>query len=136
MTTFTSVEALKREILMRTKVGVLNTREKIYAEIERCLQKYYGEYDPVKYVRTQQLMNSLVRESFGDGLGFEVYFDPSRLNYVTGNWGADEVLNTAMHGSHGGYVDGTAIWDESMVELGDIVALIKRELIAAGLPVK
>ena len=135
-----TVEEIKRDVLLRTKVGVLNTREEIYRVIERCLQIYYGEYEPNRYVRTSKLMNSLVRETDGDNLGFRVYFDVSALNYITGTWDGQKVLDTAMTGenggSHGGWVDGVHIWDDSMGDLGSISALIRRELIAAGLPIK
>lgn len=135
---------IKKDIESKAKVAVFNTREKIYSVIEKNLRVYYGEYRPEEYIRTQQLLNSLVRQS--SGLHAEVYFDAGALNYKTGlietqsgygyaTWGAGEVLDTSMHGSHGGYVDGTAIWDNSMSELGDIIALIVKELRAAGLPV-
>lgn len=136
---------IKKDIESKAKVAVFNTREKIYSVIEKNLRVYYGEYNPPEeYIRTWQLLNSLVRQS--SGLHAEVYFDAGALNYQTGKietqsgygyatWGAAEVLDTSMHGSHGGYVDGTAIWDNSMSELGDIIALIVKELRAAGLPV-
>ena len=41
-----------------------------------------------------------------------------------------------MNGSHGGYIDGTAIWGTSKAVLGDIYTLIKKELIAQGIPIK
>lgn len=135
---------IKKDIESKVKVAVFNTREKIYSVIEKNLRVYYGEFSPEEYIRTQQLLNSLVRQS--SGLHAEVYFDAGALNYQTGvietqhgtgyaTWGAAEVLDTSMHGSHGGYVGGTAIWDNSMSELGDIIALIVKELRAAGLPV-
>ena len=135
---------IKKDIEAKAKVAVFNTREKIYSVIEKNLRVYYGEFSPEEYIRTQQLLNSLVRQS--GGLHAEVYFDAGALNYQTGvietqhgtgyaTWGAAEVLDTSMHGSHGGYVGGTAIWDNSMSELGDIIALIVKELRAAGLPV-
>lgn len=140
---------IKKDIESKAKVAVFNTREKIYSVIEKNLRVYYGEYRPKEYIRTQQLLNSLVRQS--SGLHAEVYFDAGALNYENGvmelqhtsetgvygwaTWGAAEVLDTSMHGSHGGYVSGTAIWDNSMSELGDIIALIVKELRAAGLPV-
>lgn len=135
---------IKKDIESKAKVAVFNTREKIYSVIEKNLRVYYGEFSPEEYIRTQQLLNSLVRQS--SGLRAEVYFDAGALNYQTGvietqhgtghaPWGAAEVLDTSMHGSHGGYVGGTAIWDNSMSELGDIIALIVKELRAAGLPV-
>lgn len=135
---------IKKDIESKAKVAVFNTREKIYSVIEKNLRVYYGEFSPEEYIRTQQLLNSLVRQS--SGLHAEVYFDAGALNYQTGvietqhgtgyaTWGAAEVLDTSMHGSHGGYVGGTAIWDNSMSELGDIIALIVKELREAGLPV-
>lgn len=135
---------IKKDIETKAKVAVFNTREKIYSVIEKNLRVYYGEFSPEEYIRTQQLLNSLVRQS--SGLHAEVYFDAGALNYQTGvietqhgtgyaTWGAAEVLDTSMHGSHGGYVGGAAIWDNSMSELGDIIALIVKELRAAGLPV-
>lgn len=135
---------IKKDIESKAKVAVFNTREKIYSVIEKNLRVYYGEFSPEEYIRTKQLLNSLVRQS--NGLHAEVYFDAGALNYQTGvietqhgtgyaTWGAAEVLDTSMHGSHGGYVGGTAIWDNSMSELGDIIALIVKELRAAGLPV-
>lgn len=135
---------IKKDIESKAKVAVFNTREKIYSVIEKNLRVYYGEFSPEEYIRTQHLLNSLVRQS--SGLHAEVYFDAGALNYQTGvietqhgtgyaTWGAAEVLDTSMHGSHGGYVGGTAIWDNSMSELGDIIALIVKELRAAGLPV-
>lgn len=135
---------IKKDIESKAKVAVFNTREKIYSVIEKNLRVYYGEFSPEEYIRTQQLLNSLVRQ--GSGLHAEVYFDAGALNYKTGvietqhgtgyaTWGAAEVFDTSMHGSHGGYVGGTAIWDNSMSELGDIIALIVKELRAAGLPV-
>lgn len=143
------VDQIKKDIESKTKVGVFNTREKIYAVIEKYLRVYYGEYNPTSYIRTQKLLNSLVRK--GSGTHAEVYFDASALSYENGvmelkhtpetgiygwaTWGAAEVLDTSMHGTHGGYIGGTAIWDNSMSELGDIVSLIVKELIAAGLPV-
>ena len=140
---------IKKDIEAKAEVAVFNTREKIYSVIEKNLRVYYGEFSPEEYIRTQQLLNSLVRQS--GGLHAEVYFDAGALNYENGvmelqhtsetgiygwaTWGAAEVLDTSMHGSHGGYVNGTAIWDNSMSELGDIIALIVKELRAAGLPV-
>lgn len=135
---------IKKDIEAKARVAVFNTREKIYSVIEKNLRVYYGEFSPEEYIRTQQLLNSLVRQS--SGLHAEVYFDAGALNYQTGvietqhgigyaTWGAAEVFDTSMHGSHGGHVGGTAIWDNSMSELGDIIALIVKELRAAGIPV-
>lgn len=127
------IEQIKKDIQAKSENGVRSAVDKIYEVIDSSLKRYYGEFSPEMYQRTYQLFCSLVET--GGGLHGEVYFDAGALNYTTGKWGAAEVLDASMHGSHGGYVGGTAIWDDSMAELGDINALIVRELRAAGLPV-
>lgn len=131
-----TVEQIEKDILARSKVAVFNTREKIYGIIEKNLRVFYGEYEPEEYIRTKKLLNSLVRT--GSGLHAEVYFDASSLNYENGVWDASKILDTAMHGSHGGYVNtaNAPIWDGSMAELGNIYTVILKELRKAGVPVK
>ena len=128
----------------------MQAQDKVYKVIDRCLDQYYGEFKPNEYIRTQKLLNSLVKSDVkltGSGYRAEVYFDEKQLNYQTGiiptqhgtgyaTWGADEVLDTAMNGSHGGYIDGIAIWGTSLAVLGDIYTLVKKELIAQGIPIK
>lgn len=147
---FKNEKQLKNFLLTKCQIAVAQAEQKIYQVIDRCLDQYYGEFKPDEYIRTQKLLNSLVKsevKKVGDGYEAEVYFDEKQLNYQTGviptqhgtgyaTWGADEVLDTAMHGSHGGYIDGTAIWGTSKAVLGDIYALIKKELVAQGIPIK
>lgn len=147
------IENIRKDVQAKTRLGVFNAREKIYSIIEKNLQIYYGEYDPTSYIRTEQLLKSLVRTSTDKH--FEVYFDASALNYKNGlmelkhtpetgiygwaTWGADKVLDTAMYGSHGGYVTGRGIWNASEAEfaaMGGIVQMVVKELKAAGLPVR
>lgn len=141
---------LKNFLMAKCKNAVVQAQEKVYQVIDRCLDQYYGEFKPDEYIRTQKLLNSLVKSDIryvGNGFEAEVYFDEAQLNYQTGviptqhgtgyaTWGADEVLDTAMHGSHGGYIDGTAIWGTSQAILGDIYVLLRNELIAQGIPIK
>lgn len=152
---FKNDKQLEAFLLQKFKLAVAQAEQKVYQVIDRCLDQYYGEFKPDEYIRTQKLLNSLVKsgvKKVGNGYEAEVYFDASKLNYENGvmplqhtpehgmygwaTWGAEEVLDTAMHGSHGGYVDGTAIWGTSQVILGDIYALLRNELIAQGIPIK
>ena len=147
---FKNEAQLKNFLMVKCKNAVVQAQEKVYRIIDRCLDQYYGEFKPDEYIRTQKLLNSLVKSNIkqvGNGFEAEVYFDEKQLNYQTGvvstqhgtgyaTWGAEEVLDTAMHGSHGGYIDGTAIWGTSQVVLGDIYALLRNELIAQGIPLK
>ena len=147
---FKNEKQLKDFLLKKCKVAIAQAEEKVYRVIDGALKQYYSEFTPDEYIRTQKLLHSLVKSDVkrvGNGYEAVVYFDEKQLNYPTGvvptqhgtgyaTWGADEVLDTAMHGSHGGYIDGTAIWGTSQAVLGDIYALIKRELIAQGIPIK
>lgn len=152
---FKNENQLKSFLLQKCKVAVAQAEERVYRVIDSALKQYYSEFTPDEYIRTEKLLKSLVKsnvKSVGSGYEAEVYFDASKLNYKQGvvplqhtsehgrygwaTWGADEVLDTAMNGSHGGYIDGTAIWGTSMSILGDIYSLIRQELIKQGITIK
>lgn len=104
-------------------------------------------------------------KSTGNGWVAEVYFDASTLDYhikhmtkikVNGGYmnpynhaispdgtfsnpkgDANKVLESAAHGSHGGYKSGTAIWDLPLRIINkDSYNMFKKCLIDAGIPVK
>lgn len=103
--------------------------------------------------------------STGNGWTAEVYFDEAALDYSTKSltkWPVDggfmnpfngdissdgvfpnpsgdagKTLNSAMHGSHGGYASGTAIWDEAMIIFkSQLYNILKSLLRANGIPVR
>ena len=127
--TFDSIDALKNYILTHSQVAVDKAKEKIALIINHFLIEYYREFEPEVYVRTYQLLNSLVKTDVvltRNGWVAEVYFDINALDYSTRivpqgqpwtpwaipentyhkkNW-TDEntewVLNTAMTGGNTG----------------------------------
>ena len=152
---FNSVEELKGYVLGKCTAAVANVEQKVHAVIDQTLAQFYGEFEPSEYIRTGKLMHSLVKtgvKSTGNGVEAEVYFDASALNYEQGvmplkhtsehgmygwaTWTGGKVLETAMNGSHGGYVRGTPVWSTSQARLGDIYALLIKELKAQGIPIK
>ena len=147
---FKNEKQLENFLLSKFRTAITQAQERVYRVIDGALKQYYSEFTPDEYIRTEKLLHSLVKSNVkrvGSGYEAEVYFEEKQLNYQTGvietqhgtgyaTWGADEVLDTAMHGSHGGYIDGTAIWGTSKAVLGDIYALIKQELIKQGIPIK
>lgn len=148
---FKSIEEFESYVLAKCGNAVASAEQKVHSVIDSFLSTYYGEFAPDEYIRTNQLMHSLVRtgvKSTGNGFEAEVYFDVGKLNYKQGlvplqsgrmgyaTWDGGKVLDTAMHGSHGGYVGGTPIWDASMTQLGNILELLKQELIKQGIPIK
>ena len=151
---FKSESELEKFILLKCKNAITNAENKIYKIIDDNLNLFYGEYNPVEYIRTQQLLHSLVRTGIkktGNGYEAEVYFDADRLNYPnpalgqsgqyhSADMSSEEILDMTMQGSHGGshggWKDGTHIWNDSMHWLGDIMKLLVDELKAQGVPIK
>lgn len=161
--TFNSFDELKKYILSHSKVAIELAQNKVAYIINHFLTEYYNEFPPLVYIRTYQLLNSLVKtdiKSTGNGWVADVYFDLSALDYSKRvvppqfSWGDDDntyhrdpwddantkwVLDTAMTGGlpHGGAYGGTAIWVESMKELSkDKIEILKKALLDAGIPVK
>ena len=131
--TFKNESQLKRLLMEKCTHAVSNVERKVHEEFAGNLNQYYGEFIPAEYIRTGELFGSLNTTgtiSTGNGASAEIYF--TTPSYQTGavplqsgrtgwaTWSGEQVLDTAMHGSHGGYTSGTAIWDDSMGELGDI----------------
>ena len=147
---FKNTEDLKNYILMRSQGAIVKAQEQIYAIINRFLKEYYAEFSPSLYERTYQLFQSLVKTdivSTGNGWIAEVYFDLDALDYSikrlhgvnvpNKGWSEEKTLGAAMHGSHGGYTSGTAVWDESLNVLNaEAINILKRMLISEGIPIK
>lgn len=152
---FRNETELKNFLLQKCRNAVVQAEESVHRTIDNCLKQFYSEFSPDEYIRTQQLLHSLVKsgvKQVGNSFEAEVYFDVSSLNYQTGEiptqhgfgyatWDAETVLRVAMTGDyggkpHGGYATGTAILTESMNRLGNIFELLKQELIAQGIPIK
>lgn len=154
---FKNEEQLKAHLLSKCKNAVSKTEEKVHRVIDATLNKFYDEFEPDEYIRTGQLLHSLVRSGVkptGSGFEAEVYFDEGMLNYQNGQmylkhtpehgrlgyatWDGGRVLDVAMTGGlpHGNYYAGTPIWTTSKAKLGNIMEMLKQELIKQGIPIK
>lgn len=134
---FSNEAALKAALVSACTRAVDDVEKKVFEEFSGNLNQFYTEFIPIQYMRTGALFGSLDRTGVmptGNGATAKVYF--TTPSYSTGTWSGGQVLDTAMHGSHGGYVGGTAIWDESIGKLGDINALLVQALRAQGVPIK
>ena len=151
--TFKNEKQLKSFLLAKCKNAIVQAEEKVHRIIDDCLRQFYSEFNPDEYIRTSQLLHSLVKsgvKSSGNGFEAEVYFDVGLLNYDQGavrlqsggygyaTWDEETVLRVAMESDvpHGGYAGGTAIWTESIKRLGDIWSLLEREFKVQGVPIK
>lgn len=147
---FKNEAALKAALIAACTNAVAKTERKVHGKFAENLNEYYGEFTPAEYIRTGALFGSLETtgtQSTGNGASAEIYFTtpsyeqglmplqhtPEHGRYGWATWDGEAVLDTAMHGSHGGYIGGTAIWDDSMAELGDIEGILIQALKAQGL---
>lgn len=145
------IDSIKEDIFKRCENGVKSAGDEIYKKIDKHLVRYYMEFEPEYYNREYYLLTSLRNET--DGKKINVYFDENMLNYakknvvmnlpdgnttnVSARWGGHEVLDTSMKGLHGGYHQGgTEIWADSMKDIGSVKEVVKKNLSAAGLPIK
>ena len=156
---FKNEKQLEAFLLQKCKAAVAGTEQKVHNIIDKCLKQFYEQFEPEEYIRTGQLLHSLVKSGVRkvrNGYEAEVYFDVNGLNYPKGekelknggigwaNWDKDTILDVVMTGSysglpHGGYAKGTAIWTKSqatMATLGGVFEMLKRELEIIGVPIK
>lgn len=153
--TFKSTDELKSYLLSKMQPAISTAEEKVYQVIDKILAQWYGEYDPVLYERTRQLLHSLVKSNVtptANGYEAEVYFDASKLDYsfkyINGqkypHQGAssEDVMQAAMNGGHGAVgwkiaATTTPIWDKSVGLISaEVYDVIKQALISEGIPVK
>ena len=133
--TFGSIGEFKEFLLSKSVEAVDSVKGEVYGKFQEKLGKYYSEFSPEEYIRTGALQNSLNQEgafSTGSGARARVYFStpsyaqgmmllqhtPEHGRYGWATWSGEQVLDTAMGGSHGGYASGTPIWSSAMAELG------------------
>ena len=149
--TFKNETQLKRFLIEKCRVAVDNAQRKVYEELAGNLNQFYTEFKPEEYIRTGALFNSLKATGVikkRDGAIAEVRFDTPGYQhgwvplqsgtYGYSYWDDEYILKVAMEGGnpHGGYEEGTAIWTESMNNLGrraGIKNLLIQELKRQGL---
>lgn len=146
---------LRKFLMDKCAAAVGNAKDKVHKEFADNLNQFYGEFSPSEYIRTGALMNSLestdvvkTGNQYMSRAEAEVYFNTPayehgwvRLqsgDYDWSSWSDEQVLDVVMQSSlpHGGYEGGTAIWKESMKNLGGkrgIERLLRQELSKQGL---
>lgn len=144
MPTVKSTSQLEKLINTRIQKAVKMTRDYIYEMVHFHLMEYYRDYSPKSYMRTYQLLDSLVKMNVkvsGNMITAEVKIDEDYLNseYEIGDWTGLQVVKSAEAGLHGGYAVGNGnatFWTNALEELGGesgIKALLIKNLKACGL---
>jgi hypothetical protein len=153
--TFKNEAQIKKFLSEQCAKAVKNTKEKVHEELAGNLNQFYTEFKPKEYIRTGELFNSLEETDVirtGNQhmsraeaeVGFNVpHYEHGEVLLQSGQygisyWDDEYILDVVMTDDepHGGYAEGTAIWNESMKNLGGkqgIKNLIKQELKKQGL---
>lgn len=153
--TFKNEAQLKKFLSEKCAKAVGAAKEKVYEEFAGNLNQFYTEFKPEEYIRTGKLFNALeatdvvrtgnqhVSRAEAE-VGFNTpQYDHGWVRLQSGefgysSWDDEYIMDVVMTDDmpHGGYADGTAIWTESMNNLGGrqgIKKLIKQELKKQGL---
>ncbi len=151
---FNSKEQFETYVLKKCEKAVAQAERQVYDVIKKFLDKFYGEYTPVEYNRTEQFLRSLVKSDvkiMGNQVVAEVYFDLSKINYpdpAQGKSGRlhdrqatnEEILKNTLTGvyPHGWYepAGGTGVWTGAFPVIdANAIEYLKNELIASGIPI-
>lgn len=145
---FKNEKQLKQHLLTKCQVAVRESQERIYHILNMFLSDFYRDYDPEIYERTYQLFQSLVKSDVkisGNNVTAEVYFDASKLNYITGRQpSGEQVMDAAAEGLHGAKGlrvvsgnTGVGIWNDPMRTINvEAINTLKEMLIREGIPIK
>lgn len=141
-----TVQQIKQDLAKKVVKAMEAVKIQVRDIIYRVCMEYYGEYNPRMYSRTYQIARAIYDMASASvkgrmvGASFEIYIDSSMFNHIKDDWDEERILAGVMLGgedSHGGAKPGgTAVWTESMNQIdGQIMSIVKRELIAAGIPI-
>lgn len=154
---FKNEKDLEEFVLDKCKIAVAKAEQRVYAIIKRALVEFYKDYDPTSYVRTLQLLHSLVKSQVrftGKGYEAEVYFDLGGLSYNGSNPSGEQVMKAASQGYHGAigkipdskynssfqYFSGETgvdVWNTPIVQIKEeIIDKLVSELKAQGIPIR
>lgn len=132
--TFKNWDALETSILNRTKKALEKTQIEINAILQKHIDLYYDEYDPIVYERQNILKDMSIVEikvnKLKKGFSTTIGFSEDYLNYrypgvptLSGNLPATgfDIINwNNEDGSHGGIIGGSVrIWSDFLEEVGD-----------------
>lgn len=142
---------LRKFLIEKCTKAVANAEQKVHKELADNLNQFYSEFEPEEYIRTGALLESLESTGVtqtGDGVEAEVGFNTPHYEkgwiplqsggFGLAYWSDEKIQAVAMNSAvpHGGYETGTAIWADSMKNLGGkqgVERLIKQELKKEGL---
>lgn len=156
---------LDRLFKMVAKNALKDARDKVYKAIDDSINQYYKEYTPSVYKRTYKLLNSLVKTDIvkiKGGFFCEVKINEDYLDYAypyTGefnpsyphdydgrfamgmdvvNWANFVFTDDNSSGGNHGYtarINSDGFWDRALKELGDILDILKKNIIKQGLKI-
>lgn len=153
---FKNEKELEKFVLDKCKVAVAKAEQKVYAIIKRALVEFYRDYDPTSYVRTLQLLHSLVKSQVRfteKGYEAKVYFDLGGLSYNGSNPSGEQVMEAASQGFHGAMGEipnskydskfqyfsgntGVDVWNTPIVQIkAEVIDKLVNELKAQGIPI-
>lgn len=134
--TFSSISQIEGFINVAIQGAVKNACERLLKKLREFIQtEYYDQYDPKKYIRTEQFLNSAMTEMLSKNCG-RIFMDKDAMDYK--EWSGELQLQYGSQGYHGSLdirTDGR-FWDAfSDFCEKNIRQIFKEELIKQGVPI-
>lgn len=157
MKKITSIAQLKQEIEIRIKKAMEMTRDEIYNVVLTNVYRYYDEYDPITYSRTDNLLDSFIEadrdvKAVDGGFSFKIGWEDDYLEFVYPDTFRPrtrskptglqvlEMFNGEYHGANCPHSilkgENNSKWDKSIAELGGIEGIsniLEKNLAKVGL---
>ena len=120
---------LNKKLNKLVKDGMKNITKFATNEVKGTIRTYYDEFNPKRYIRTNQFRNSVVTEEvqlIGDTYFSSVAIDYESMSYYY-DYGEDmvflgngyDVIVAANRGEHGvetiGYMSNKHFWDDALI---------------------
>jgi hypothetical protein len=133
---FRTIAEIEKYTQVACNEAVKNTCDRLLKQLKIIIRtEYYNQYDPKKYVRTDQFFNSAITKMLTDNCGV-ILMDESSMNYR--GWAGELQLEYASRGYHGSLDIQTEgrFWDEfSEFCENNVYQILREELIKQGVPI-
>ena len=137
---FKTVVELQKHMEFACRKAVENACNRLLGRLQEIIdEEYYDVFDPERYKRTYQFLESATTKMLSNTAG-QILMNPNAMHYKAG-WSGKAQIESAAKGLHGGW-DYEGVSDHKYWEVfidyceQNAVKILKEELKAQGIPVK
>ena len=133
---FRSVTEIKNQMNLACNIAVKNACERLLKKLREIIKsKYYDQYDPKMYVRTEQFLDSAMMEMLTKNCG-RIFMNENAMNYK--EWTGELQIQYASQGYHGStHIRASGRFWETFTDFceNNVRQILREELIRQGVPI-